>query len=92
MDEQSVPPYAILSHTWATNEVTFAHLQENPDLLLEEDPAERQPSKDVPWTGKVRNTCLQAAERGFRYVWVDTCCINKHSDSEVSEAINSMYR
>ncbi|KAM7218546.1 hypothetical protein V8F06_006150 [Rhypophila decipiens] len=25
------------------------------------------------------------------YVWIDTCCINKESSAELSEAINSMY-
>ncbi|KAF8878275.1 hypothetical protein CPB84DRAFT_1794272, partial [Gymnopilus junonius] len=29
---------------------------------------------------------------GFTYVWVDTCCIDKTSSSELSEAINSMYK
>lgn len=28
---------------------------------------------------------------GFDYVWVDTCCIDKTSSAELSEAINSMY-
>lgn len=26
------------------------------------------------------------------YIWVDTCCINKESSAELSEAINSMYQ
>ena len=26
-----------------------------------------------------------------QYVWIDTCCINKESSAELSEAINSMY-
>jgi hypothetical protein len=29
---------------------------------------------------------------GFEYAWVDTCCIDKTSSSELSEAIDSMYR
>ncbi|KAK3318053.1 hypothetical protein B0H66DRAFT_516132 [Apodospora peruviana] len=31
-----------------------------------------------------------STEPGF--VWVDTCCINKESSAELSEAVNSMYR
>ncbi|KAH8904977.1 HET-domain-containing protein [Coniochaeta sp. PMI_546] len=31
------------------------------------------------------------AKAGGLYVWVDTCCINKESSAELSEAINSMY-
>ncbi|KAK5167078.1 uncharacterized protein LTR77_007808 [Saxophila tyrrhenica] len=41
---------------------------------------------------KVPNTCLQASRDGHRYVWIDTCCIDKSSSAELSEAINSMYR
>jgi hypothetical protein len=26
------------------------------------------------------------------YIWIDTCCIDKSSSAELSEAINSMYR
>lgn len=29
---------------------------------------------------------------GTSYIWVDTCCINKESSAELSEAINSMFR
>ena len=28
---------------------------------------------------------------GYRYIWIDSCCIDKLSSSELSEAINSMY-
>ncbi|OQV09282.1 hypothetical protein CLAIMM_13417 [Cladophialophora immunda] len=41
---------------------------------------------------KVRKTCEIAAADGFDYVWIDTCCIDKKSSAELSEAINSMYR
>ncbi|EAQ88622.1 hypothetical protein CHGG_05241 [Chaetomium globosum CBS 148.51] len=36
--------------------------------------------------------CSVAASHGFQYGWVDTCCIDKTSSAELSEAINSMYR
>jgi hypothetical protein len=29
---------------------------------------------------------------GLEYVWVDTCCIDKSNNNELSEAINSMFR
>ncbi|KIM56634.1 hypothetical protein SCLCIDRAFT_29474 [Scleroderma citrinum Foug A] len=42
------------------------------------------------------NEILQSCERsmkdGYRWLWVDTCCIDKRSSAELSEAINSMYR
>ena len=33
-----------------------------------------------------------AAADGFHYIWIDTCCIDKASSAELSEAINSTYR
>ncbi|GAB1309854.1 Heterokaryon incompatibility domain-containing protein [Madurella fahalii] len=40
---------------------------------------------------KITYACSQAAKDGYRYVWIDTCCIDKRSSAEVSEAINSMW-
>lgn len=40
---------------------------------------------------KIHVTCRQALNDGFRWVWIDTCCIDKSSSAELSEAINSMY-
>jgi hypothetical protein len=33
----------------------------------------------------------QAAHDGHEYIWIYTCCIDKSSSAELSEAINSMY-
>jgi Heterokaryon incompatibility protein (HET) len=33
-----------------------------------------------------------ALSLGYGLVWIDTCCINKGSTTELAEAINSMYR
>ena len=41
---------------------------------------------------KIFNACKQAERDGFEYIWIDTCCIDKSSSAELSEAINSMYR
>ncbi|PIL28773.1 hypothetical protein GSI_08817 [Ganoderma sinense ZZ0214-1] len=40
---------------------------------------------------KIREACKVARERGFLYIWIDSCCIDKSSSSELSEAINSMF-
>jgi hypothetical protein len=74
-----IPLYAILSHTWGENEITFQDI-ESADVKKEER------------CEKIRNTCTVAADHGFDYVWIDTCCIDKTSSAELSEAINSMYR
>ncbi|KAK3986009.1 heterokaryon incompatibility protein-domain-containing protein [Cladorrhinum sp. PSN332] len=72
--------YAILSHTWGGGEVTFDDLK---DL--------NAASQKQGW-GKIKNTCRLALEQGIRYAWIDTCCIDKSSSAELSEAINSMFR
>jgi hypothetical protein len=40
---------------------------------------------------KVQQCCELAASEGLQYAWVDTCCIDKSSSAELSEAINSMF-
>ena len=35
--------------------------------------------------------CTTARLHGFDFVWLDSCCIDKTSSAELSEAINSMY-
>ncbi|KAJ4993984.1 het domain protein [Stagonosporopsis vannaccii] len=73
------PSYAILSHCWDFEEVLFS------DLF---DLAE---AKKKVGFNKVERTCEQAVKDGFSYVWIDTCCIDKSSSAELSEAINSMF-
>lgn len=41
---------------------------------------------------KITASCKQAERDGWEYVWIDTCCIDKTSSAELSEAINSMFR
>jgi hypothetical protein len=41
---------------------------------------------------KVRRCCEQAIQDGFEWAWVDTCCIDKRSSAELTEAINSMWK
>jgi hypothetical protein len=41
---------------------------------------------------KIAVCCQRALEDGFQYCWIDTCCIDKSSSAELSEAINSMFR
>jgi Heterokaryon incompatibility protein (HET) len=74
-----VPPYAILSHTWGEEEVTFRDLTESTD-------------RSKAAFKKILFCARQAAKDGLQYFWVDTCCIDKSSSTELSEAINSMFR
>ena len=41
---------------------------------------------------KIQKTCELARIDGFSHAWVDTCCIDKSSSAELSEAINSMFQ
>ena len=77
----TIPPYAILSHTWGadTSEVTFEDLRNGT-------------GKDKPGYEKIRFCGDQAGQDDLEYFWVDTCCINKADFTELSEAINSMFR
>ncbi|MCJ1359802.1 MAG: hypothetical protein MMC33_009805 [Icmadophila ericetorum] len=78
------PPYAILSHTWGKDEdeVTLQGVQG----------LEAVEVTNRPGFAKITNFCREAIVQDLRYVWVDTCCIDKTSSSELSEAINSMFR
>ncbi|KAI1787841.1 hypothetical protein LXA43DRAFT_950792, partial [Ganoderma leucocontextum] len=46
---------------------------------------------DTALSEKLRGACAVALADGYRYIWIDSCCIDKTSSSELSEAINSMY-
>ncbi|KIW27799.1 uncharacterized protein PV07_07506 [Cladophialophora immunda] len=78
--EFSLPPaeYAILSHTWGEEEVTLHDLTADSARRLR------------GWQ-KILRCCNLAARDGWQYVWIDTCCIDKSSSAELSEAINSMF-
>ncbi|GAW16217.1 hypothetical protein ANO14919_056400 [Xylariales sp. No.14919] len=74
------PKYAILSHTWGEEEVSFQDMQH-----LNERTKKKQGFKKIVYT------CDQAEHDGLSWVWIDTCCIDKSSSAELTEAINSMY-
>lgn len=40
---------------------------------------------------KIKRCCGMALSEGWKYVWIDTCCIDKTSSADLSEAINAMY-
>jgi hypothetical protein len=78
--DDTIPPYAILSHTWQEGqEVTFKDWMDGT-------------GKSKTGHDKIR-FCGQQAERdGLQYFWVDTCCIDKSNNVELQEAVNSMFR
>ncbi|KAK2598438.1 hypothetical protein N8I77_011854 [Diaporthe amygdali] len=80
------PPYATLSHVWGDGEVTFQDCDGVDDITAKSSIASKK------GFAKILATCERALQDGIGYVWVDTCCIDKSSSAELSEAINSMFR
>ncbi|RFU25002.1 hypothetical protein B7463_g11331, partial [Scytalidium lignicola] len=76
---KKIPEYVILSHTWEEEEVTLKDIN-------------ARKATNSPGYEKVKNASRVALERGYEYIWIDTCCINKKSSTELQEAINSMYQ
>ena len=76
------PKYAILSHYWAQDnieEVTLANLETKPKRLKS-------------GYKKIRFCETQAQQDGIKHIWIDTCCIDRTNNVELSEAITSMFR
>lgn len=80
-----IPPYAILSHTWGDGEILFQH--------IEIANCGQNNTEKRGWS-KISNVCWKARQNHppFEYIWIDTCCIDKTSSAELSEAINSMFQ
>ncbi|KAF9881118.1 hypothetical protein CkaCkLH20_01268 [Colletotrichum karsti] len=106
--DADIPEYAILSHTWGKDEVTFqdlcwladydknrtiyASLEGLLSNLGQNMQAKADSIRQRCGYDKIVQSARLAKERYLEYVWVDTCCIDKTSSAELSEAINSMYR
>lgn len=78
--DDHLPPYAILSHTWnGEREVTYQKLTTGV-------------GHEKKGYDKIDFCIAQAAADQIEYSWVDTCCIDKSTNDEISTAINSMFR
>ncbi|KAL9612981.1 MAG: hypothetical protein Q9167_002458 [Letrouitia subvulpina] len=100
------PAYAILSHRWCEGvegrdkavrktktrskrrprEVTLQDLRSRSLGHLRRNAALRDSLE------KIRGACRRALAEGQRYVWIDSCCIDRTNLFEVSESIRSMFR
>ena len=101
--DDEIPDYAILSHTWEDGEVSYQAMESAASEVVSaisegRDEAARlemwaavAPTTLSGYT-KITKSCTLAASEGWQYLWIDTCCIDKTSSAELSEAINSMYR
>lgn len=80
--DNSLPQYAILSHRWGSEEEEVSYKSFRKGSV----------PPDLPGLLKIHAFCRLADEKGFQWAWVDTCCIDKRSSAELSEAINSMFK
>jgi heterokaryon incompatibility protein (HET) len=79
----NIEKYAILSHTWSKDDKDEVSFQDITGSL--EDAMQKAGFE------KIRYCAEQAREDGYNWCWIDTCCIDKSSSAELTEAINSMY-
>ncbi|KAK4216298.1 heterokaryon incompatibility protein-domain-containing protein [Rhypophila decipiens] len=93
-----VPRYAILSHTWGDQELTYqdwlyVHEQSPKRWGWVQLPEEIQRLKSTDGYVKVLKACEYARQHNSncQWLWADTVCIDKSSSAELSEAINSMF-
>ncbi|ROW08618.1 hypothetical protein VPNG_06142 [Cytospora leucostoma] len=78
----NIPAYAILSHMWGDDEV----------LLSDMNSKNQSEAYAKGGFAKIELCCKQAKLDGWDWAWVDTCCIDKTSSAELTEAINSMFQ
>ncbi|KAI0325885.1 HET-domain-containing protein [Cubamyces sp. BRFM 1775] len=97
-DEQGKSTYAILSHVWdAGGEQSFQELRDIVAHPLAYTTSEQDSQVCSAWNDerislKIRKCCSIAHSLGYRLVWMDSCCIDKTSSAELTEAINSMFQ
>lgn len=99
-----IPKYAILSHTWEQDEIshqeymclhpptnftTFSEWTLLSRLLKDKD---RQQISAKAGYRKIEEAIQKARSNHYEWIWVDTCCIDKRSSEELSEALNSMFK
>ena len=90
-DTSSIPAYAILSHTWDGDEISLLDIEGlhgywesaagSSDVLV---------SKKKSFE-KIRRATRVARQHGFKYIWVDTCCVDRTNSDDVFEAVNNSY-
>lgn len=78
----SIPKYAIASHRWVVGaELMLSDLQEGKETRS------YGYQKVKGFAEYVRSHLLD-----IKWLWIDTCCIDQKSNTELSESINSMFR
>lgn len=79
-------PYAILSHRWGPEELRYQDLTD-PRVFWGSPPVFNKRGFH-----KLYNFAQVALSYNIKWIWCDTCCIDKRDATEYSEAINSMFQ
>jgi hypothetical protein len=78
--DEHAPEYVTLSHVWRDGEVNHV------EMLAPVHEVKRKLGYQ-----KIVDCVRVCTTYRWNWLWVDTCCIDKSSSAELSEAINSMY-
>ncbi|KAI6035620.1 hypothetical protein F5J12DRAFT_794704 [Pisolithus orientalis] len=85
--DDTVTDYSILSHRWIYNdEVDYKEMTKLAKMENRDEIRGRSGYQ------KIMKSCQRAKDDGLEWLWVDTCCIDKRNSTELSEALNSMFR
>ncbi|KAG1843423.1 hypothetical protein C8R48DRAFT_678764 [Suillus tomentosus] len=71
----------MLSHRWEEGEALLHDIQHK----------DMRESKEIGGIMKLQSFCKVACDAGYHWAWMDTCCIDKRSNTEVQESVNSMF-
>jgi len=88
------PGYATLSHQWgAVSEEIHLQSLGSSAQKIQDNIKQGVRSGHIDGISKIAGCCIQAKKPdiNLKYIWVDTCCIDKTSSTELTEAINSMF-
>ncbi|KAI0650944.1 heterokaryon incompatibility protein-domain-containing protein [Trametes meyenii] len=87
VDDPRKERYAILSHTWRSEESGGEQSYEDVRGIQVHSSA----TQARHLSEKIKRICGVARNAGYKLVWIDSCCIDKSSSAELSGALNSMY-
>lgn len=88
-DEKEIGQYAILSHTWEKDELSFSDFG-----VQDTGEATVNPSGNHRHKAGYQKLCRfadVAKENNIARIWMDTCCIDKTNSTELQQSLNSMY-
>ncbi|KAG2365168.1 hypothetical protein BDR07DRAFT_1399605 [Suillus spraguei] len=71
----------LLSHRWEETEALLHDIQDKVVYELNTHGG----------IAKLQSFCNVARDAGYRWAWMDTCCIDKKSNTELQESVNSMF-